>query len=158
VTCLIIAPGFLQDLQENNMEKKLAKSISNFVKSSNLDCYEVQTTDAINLIENLAYTFCFDLSKRYLWEGALVKERNSYKNDNTYWEMLSSLLFPNFGNRVYLVITDDDFFPWPVFDCKKEAVADILKVHQYFEFFIFDKSMQKILFDIHDNEILLITR
>ena len=106
------------------------------------------------MLENLANIFSFDLSNKYLWEDAYIKEKIAYA-DSYEWEVSLSALLKSFSERIYLVVTDDDFYPWAVFNCKAESIVDILKEQQYFEFFIFDKSMNYILFDTHANELLL---
>lgn len=144
-----------QGHQENyDMDNELIIEINEFIKTKKLDCYSVQESSAKNMLENLANVFSFDLSNKYLWENAYIKEEIAYA-DSSEWEVFLSALLRNFNERVYLVVTDDNFYPWPVFDCKAESIVDILKEQQYFEFFIFDKSMKYILFDTHANELLL---
>jgi hypothetical protein len=152
----MMAQGILQDHQENdNMDKELVTGIIDFIRAKKIDCSFIEETDAKNIVENLCKKFCFDLSKRYLWADVRIKEKITYNNDIEDWEVLLSTLLQNFDERVYLVVTDDEFYPWAVFDCKRDIVIDILKEQQYFEFFIFDKPMKYVLFDTHENELLL---
>ena len=95
------------------------------------------------------------MSKRYLWEEAHVKEIKHYGVENAVWETQLSELLQNFDSKIYFVITDDEFYPWPVFDCKKDLFIVILKEQQYFEYFVFDASMKQVLFDTHENKLIL---
>lgn len=60
-----------------------------------------------------------------------------------------------FDRFVYLAITDDEFYPWPIIKFCSRDIVSILESQQYFEFFIFDGSMNRILFDTHDNQLIL---
>jgi hypothetical protein len=138
------------------MDKLLIDDIITLINEKNIDSHSIPEEHAKILIEKLSKKFSFDLSKRYLWDDISVKEIYTYNNnENSDWEILFSELLQKFEDRIYLVITDDDFFPWPIFECKRDLVTQILKEQQYFEFFIFDNLMKIILFDTHENELII---
>jgi hypothetical protein len=135
------------------MDQDLITEIKNFIETENLDCVVVSEHETANLVENLAKHFGFDLSHRYLWEGVCMQERIAYNDYN--WEKLMFKLFGKFQERVFLVVSDDDFYPWIIFNSKKELIINLLKAQRYFEYFIFDQSMSHVLFDTHDNQLLM---
>jgi hypothetical protein len=120
-----------------------------------MDCHLISEENAKVLIEKLSKKFSFDLSNRYLWENLSIKESYVYTNENSEWEILFSKLLQKFEDIIFLVITDDDFYPWPIFECKKHLIVKILNEQQYFEFFIFDNLMKILLFDTHENELII---
>ena len=147
--------GILQDHQENyDMDNELIIEINKFIKTKKIDCYSVRESSSKTMLEDLASIFSFDLSNKYLWEDAYIKEKIAY-TDSSEWEVSLSALLKKFSERIYLVVTDDNFYPWTIFDCEVESIIYILKEQQYFEFFVFDESMKYILFDTHANELLL---
>lgn len=146
-----------QDLRESCIwDNELITRIESYIKSKNFDCYLLEVNQAKEIIENLAKVYHFDLSKRYLWEDVYSKQRISYDNETEVWTRLLTQLLLNFESKTYLVVTDDEFYPWAVFECQKEKIVEVIREQRHFEFFIFDKSMRFILFDTHDNELLLI--
>ena len=140
------------------MNNDQGKDIRDFINSNRIKCQDVPEPDAKKLIESLRDIYQFDLMNKYIWEDLVFKEFVDYSNDNHYWESLARMVEDNFNNELYFVLTDDEFYPWPVFYCEKESVFLIIKEHAYFEFFIFDRSMNHLLFDNHQNRLLLCKR
>lgn len=158
VIYLIAVQDILQGHQKNyDMDNQLIIEINNFIDAKKLDCSCVSELMATPIFDKLVICFSFDLLNRYLWIDANIKEEITYDN-NYEWEISLSTLLKNFDDRVYLVVTDDEFYPWAMFECKVELILDILSEHQYFEYFIFDKSMEYILFDTHENIFKLASR
>lgn len=56
---------------------------------------------------------------------------------------------------VWLVPTDDEDPPWPVFEGKPESVLDLLKESRFFEYFLTDASNAWAAFDTHHNTVVV---
>jgi len=112
--------------------------------------------DAYSIVLKLAKSFSFDLSKQGIWADSIWEELFPY-NDNHDWEKLLVSLLGPFAENVYVAISDNEFFPWPVLICNKKSLVAFLNSQPYFEFFVFDTRMKKVLFDAHHNELILIS-
>jgi hypothetical protein len=134
------------------MDKELVNSINSFFITRNIEYQFLSAELADSLVQNIVTKYSFDVSQRYLWESKDSGFRTDYTDDGNL--SISELLY-KFNEKIYLAITDDEFFPWPVFFIPKVFLIDLLKEHQYFEFFFFDESMGSVLFDTHDNTLLL---
>jgi hypothetical protein len=136
------------------MSEDLTSSISKF-SDENLINYRLLARDESNLLLTLvARRFNFDLSKCYVWEGLTAKSVYNYGDDSKVWRETFELLIEQFNRIVYLVVTDDEFYPWDVFELDKEAVPQIILNSRYFEYILFDQNMNEVLFDTHDNSLI----
>lgn len=138
------------------MAKELINEIKNIVEANGLDCRLLDQSTANAIVEKLAGRFNYDLSFRWLWDTVHAGKSVNYGNDYSLWETQLSLLLQNFEKRIYLAITDDEFYPWPVFDFKKDLLVEILKEQHPFEYFVFDESMKNVLFDNHHSSLILV--
>jgi hypothetical protein len=137
------------------MQNELVIAITSFTHSNNIRCNPLQEMDANRLINDLVNIFRLDLSQKYLWQGVEAAAM-SYSEDATVWMSLLLEQLDEFQEQIYLVVTDDEFYPWPVLNCFKEDLPRILSSQQFFEFFLFDQTMKCILFDTHANEFVKI--
>ena len=62
------------------------------------------------------------------------------------------------GDRVHLVLTDDEALPWPVFDLPKAAATGLLAELPDFEFFLVSEHERSILFDTHHDQLVRVVR
>jgi hypothetical protein len=51
-----------------------------------------------------------------------------------------------------------EYYPWPVFHCANTMLLPLLTDLRFFEYFVFDESMNCVLFDTHHNELLFCCR
>jgi hypothetical protein len=136
------------------MDQELIRNIELFFKDKNIEYNLFDENQSRLLIQDLVIQYFFDINQRYLWEGKKDGFRKDYIDESEGLSFLKELL-DKFEERIYLVITDDEFPPWQVLFFSKSYLIDLLKDNRYFEFFIFDGSMENIVFDTHDNSLIL---
>jgi hypothetical protein len=56
---------------------------------------------------------------------------------------------------VFLVITDDELPPWVVVSGAWNGVRHLLSEARFFEFFVVNTSLRWIVFDTHDNRLVV---
>ena len=88
------------------------------------------------------------------WEQVEFENSVYYDYEGADWDKLMEFLLSDFQNKIYLAITDDEFYPWKLLECDKASVVHLLNQQQLFEFFIFDDSFDKIIFDTHENLLI----
>lgn len=136
--------------------KELIDKIELIINRKNLEFRKITTYEAKSKLNTLKQAFKFDFSYLYLWEHEIHNKKTyHYSNDN--WSELMNLEMDKFSEQVYLVVTDDEFYPWIVFRGKKSDLKILLEEQRFFEFFIFDDYYNKILFDTHHNSLILMT-
>lgn len=136
------------------MSDQLISNIIQHIQSKNLPCSKLSKPESVGLIQRVAIQFRLDLSSLYVWEGIKAERVVSYGDSIDEWEKSISLFLRNFAVEIYLVVTDDEFYPWTIFKCNKECIVRLLSDLQFFEFFIFDDLMCHILFDNHENKLI----
>jgi hypothetical protein len=136
------------------MDESLINKIYEFAKTKDNDCSRLGIQEASSIIKNAVAVFGFDLNNRYVWEGICIEQMIEYKNNHIKWEQELTLALDKFDNQIYLVITNDEFFPWPILAFNKTYLIEILQEHQFFEYFILDKRMKDTLFDTHHNQLM----
>ncbi len=137
------------------MDKTLIESIEETVSREKLQCDFITGDQAAELVKTLAIKFSFDLNRLFVWSNKDFGEVHSYKQDSNNWELLMQGLLNKFNAQLFVAITDEEFFPWNVLKCRKQDFIKLLKEQRYFEYFIFDASMSCVLFDTHDNSLIL---
>ncbi len=155
----MLAPGIRQGHPENNekvsMDKSLIEDIEKTISREKMQCNFIADDQAAQLIQTLAAKFSFDTNQLFMWSNRKFSEAHSYQGDPNRWEPLMEALLGKFNEQLFLVVTDEEYFPWNVLKCSKDACIKLLKAQRYFEYFIFDASMGFVLFDTHDNSFIL---
>ena len=59
------------------------------------------------------------------------------------------------AESVFLVPTDDESPPWPVFTGSIFYVIELLKEIRFFEYFLTDKNGTWVIFDTHHNTLVV---
>jgi hypothetical protein len=117
--------------------------------------------DAVGLIlEDVMEFFIRDPDCIYWWQSLkLTCQYHHYGAQNGLDSLMSIVC-----NRVqdqdllYLVVTDDEVPPWPIFAGPIKEIVQLLQSCRFFEYFIVPKSMNWILFDTHMNELVFADR
>jgi hypothetical protein len=136
------------------MYKELIDDIKSFLQNKKVDYEILSNSLSDSLISNVVKIFGFNIQQKYLWEKKIPTIQIPYQIDNEGISFIQEYLI-KLEQRIYLCITDDEFMPWGIFFFPREYLIELLTNHRYFEFFIFDKTMNTILFDTHDNEIII---
>lgn len=121
-------------VQFKNMKNDLITTITSFTHSNDIRCTLLQEKDANLLVKNLANSFHLDLSQRYLWQGVEAAAM-SYSEDATVWMSLLLEQLDEFQEQIYLVVTDDEFYPWPVLNCFKGIYQEFCHHNNFSSFF-----------------------
>lgn len=132
--------------------KNIKLSIQEQVYNLNLEFKYINNDESEHILQLLARKFNFDLENRWLWDGNLKSKVQSYSND---WEYLLKLELSDLSDSIFICPSDDEFYPWPLFKGPKDQVIELLKSLYFFEYFIFDERMNKVLFDTHHNTLVV---
>jgi len=132
------------------MDKDLFKAISSAINGKE-DCYFVPDERATQLITDLTAKFSFDLTKLFIWAKKDLHNFYEYGDDREKWETIIGDLSNRFDEEIFLCITNEEFYPWKIIKGKKSVIIGLLTELPWFEYFIFDATLQYVVFDTHDN-------
>ena len=59
------------------------------------------------------------------------------------------------AGNVSLVVTDDEYEPWPVFQGPLSEILALLAEQRFFEFILVSENMNWCIFDTHHNSLVL---
>ncbi len=108
--------------------------------------------DSSKTLNLLFEIFELDTERLYLWESK-KGEKFDYSQDS--WVSVLKNQLADFEEVLYLVVTDDEFPPWLVYKCKKGDLLKLLPELRFFEYFLFDERMKKVVFDNHHNQFIV---
>jgi len=137
------------------MDKTLINQIESTIKEEKINGKWVPGTQGDLLVINLAKKFSFDLNKLFIWSQEGTSDYYDYEGEEFDWEKILSSLLDNFTQSIYICVTNEDLFPWQLLQCDKGDCIRLLTNLPFFEYFIFDSSMRCVLFDTHDNSIIV---
>jgi hypothetical protein len=132
------------------MDKDLFKAISSAINGKE-HCNFVSDEQATQLITDLATKFSFDLTRLFIWAKKDLHNIYEYDEDRQKWETTIRELTNRFDEDIFLCITSEEFYPWRVIKGRKPVIIEWLKELPHFEYFIFDATLQYVVFDTHDN-------
>ena len=132
------------------MDKDLLKKIHSVVVDNGRG-YFVSDEKAAQLIRDLAGKFSFDISALFIWANKNLHTIYEYGDDLEKWEGALRDLVDRFDEDIFIAVSNEVFYPWQILSCRKEGVVELLRELPPFEYFIFDSSLQYVVFDTHDN-------
>lgn len=133
--------------QNTAVDESLVRRISRQVY--HCSGHRLSDSQASTLIERFSKKHVADVDKRWWW-ASLKSEGNICKySDNGGLELIANLLRKH--SQIFLVVTDDEFPPWPVFQVATSDVLEILDDNRFFEFMVADLELEHYIFDTHDN-------
>jgi len=115
----------------------------------------IKQEESDRLVERLFAIFDLDINQLFVWEnfkGHIVY--NEYQDKNEIWNSCVGKLIFDFRNDIFVAVTNEEYYPWPILSCKKTDIISIISEQSYFEYFIFDSEMNKIVFDTHHNILM----
>lgn len=116
----------------------------------------VPAEEAHALITSMAGKYGIDLDTLFPWEKL---EGIVYPyGDPSGWGLLLSSMLGVFSGDVWLAVTDEQHYPWPVVKLPAGEVQHLLLELPYFEYFVFDDAMERVVFDTHHNSLILCER
>ena len=63
-------------------------------------------------------------------------------------------LLPASSAPLYLFVTDDEAPPWPCVCAPKSVLAELVREHRFFEYFVVDAALEQIVFDTHHDTLV----
>jgi len=112
--------------------------------------------EAKAFVSKIADAYDMDLQSISPWEK---QEGVAYPyNDPSEWGLLLSSILGVFTGDVYLVVSNDSPFPWPVIVLSVDDVQTLLLELPHFEFFVFDDEGERVVFDTHYNELIIVEK
>jgi len=110
---------------------------------------------AKDLLEAFADVHGIDPAQYHWWEGLKEARCLTYGSLVDEWYTHVSELLRKMGGGVFLVVTDDEPFPWPVLKIDDSTpIPDVLGGMQFFEYFVFSSDFFSFFFDTHENELI----
>ncbi|MEL6194028.1 MAG: DUF6756 family protein [Bacteroidota bacterium] len=134
--------------------EKLIEEINSVIVRNELDFTLLERIEAGDIYDKLNQSFPINYNQRWLWENENISLRFSYEEGNDWSSALGEAL-NDFDDKILFIPTDDEFFPWKIFEGEKRQLMELLEDLYYFEYFVTDRSFQKIVFDNHHNEIIV---
>ncbi len=112
--------------------------------------------EAQRLVTAVAANYGLDLEGFLSWERV---EGTAYPYDDpAEWGLLLASMLGLFTGDVYMVVTNETYFPWPVIGLPAADVQSLLLELPHFEFFIFDETMDRMVVDTHYNELIVLEK
>jgi len=103
-------------------------------------------TGAEELLKRLAAAYELEVQELFPWD--LEGARAVYAYDlPASWELLFPPLLDLLQDAVYLAVTNEEGYPWAVVALPSAYVVDLLLELPYFEYFIFDEGMDRVVCD-----------
>ena len=115
---------------------------------------ELEKTDASDVITSVAERYMIDRSKVWWWQGMANESTTIEYGDDYSWPLIQHMVL-NEEQLVYLVITDDDPEPWPVFKGTFSNIGKLIAELWRFEYFLTDKDFSWVIFDTHHNSLIV---
>jgi len=116
----------------------------------------LSSEEAQSFVTAVAGRYGIDLDSYFPWdkmEGIVYPY-----DDPSGWGLLLSSMLNVFPGDIYLVVTDEQHYPWPVIVMPAADVQDMLLELPYFEYFVFDAAMEEVVFDTHHDSLILCER
>lgn len=115
--------------------------------------------DAANdLLDKVARIHVSDACTRYWWSSLKHQaEATEYGSDTASWRHAFDRHVQKMGgeeDELLLAITDDEDRPWPVIAVAKDRLLNLLLELPFFEYFVFEKSCNHVVFDTHHNTLV----
>ena len=115
---------------------------------------ELERLESHNLVESVGRRFVRDVRQVWWWDSLKNESELLIYGESDGLAVVEELI-PD-DEKVWLVVTDDEARPWPVFAGKFSGILEILRESGFFEYFLVGEQLGWIVFDTHHN-VLLVT-
>lgn len=117
-----------------------------------------------NIESEIAEQFVLDIVQKFklnknlvhIWDDNSLNIHTVISYGEDQWELELSKQLGVFEDNIFLVVTNDDPYPWDVYSGQKENLIILLNELPFFEYFIFDINFDRLLFDTHSNSLVLL--
>lgn len=111
--------------------------------------------DARKITDALANRFIDDIDRVWWWEGLKQTPLVINYGDDVGWNRIPELL-NDLSEQVYLIPTDDEPNPWPVYVGPCEDAIGLLKEMWRFEYILVGGNIDWAVFDTHHNTLIVV--
>lgn len=126
------------------------KNIFEKVSSSKYNIELLSNADSNMYYEMIKTRFDLNYQKLFIWDEIKIgSELIPYTTSN--WNELALLNFNRLNGDIFLVVSDEEYFPWQIIKGNKKSILEFIKEQPFFEYFIFDQNLEILIFDTHDN-------
>ncbi|MDO6433202.1 hypothetical protein Q4E93_21510 [Flavitalea sp. BT771] len=105
-------------------------------------------SEAEGLLARLASAYELEVQELFPWKLAGARAVYAYDLPSS-WELLFPPLLDLFQEEVYLAVTNEEGYPWAVVAMPLAYVVELVLELPYFEYFIFDEGMDRVVYDTH---------
>ena len=104
-------------------------------------------------LQKISDIYVTDSTSRWWWKHLSQKSKQISYDENDDFSTLLSLV--NTQDGCFLVVTDDELPPWPIYSGDIGSIAKVLRECRYFEYFLVSENYEWIVFDTHMNELIV---
>ena len=126
------------------------ESVKSEIKNLKLSIVSIEDSEAAYFYDVLKHKFRLDYNSLFVWSELNRFSDFSY-GESVNWEVLIQELMNDFNSELFLCITNEEFYPWPILKGKKGEIVELIGSLPFFEYFVFDSNFEELLFDTHDN-------
>jgi hypothetical protein len=106
------------------------------------------------LLDRLASAYGLEVQELFPWDLAGAHAVYAYDLPSS-WELLFPPLLDQLQDEVYLAVTNEEGYPWVVVAMPSAYVVELLLELPYFEYFIFDEGMDRVVLDTRQEMLVV---
>ncbi len=110
---------------------------------------EFDQAQSIEIVDRIASVFVSDRTRLWWWESLAVEFLQINYGDSDGLAILSEGI--ENSDSVYLIVTDDENGPWPVFHGAPSDILSLIYAQRFFEYILSDFELRWAVFDTHHN-------
>ncbi len=135
----------------------LVEEIQEIIEVEGYDFQKLNELEAIQLLEEIRNRFNFDYNKLFIWDQVFENYILQDYDSDTWGEFLENKL-KFFNKKIYLVISNENYYPWDIFFGLTDELKSLLDELSPFEYFVFDETFSCVLFDNHHDDLILVSK
>lgn len=134
------------------MDAELMQEIHAFIKDIG-GVSELECTEAVKFLNRFAANYKVEVNSRWWWESLGRTSTVIQYGDDDGLEIIKNYI--DGSSIVYFVVTDDEFYPWPVFKGPLYRFMELISEQRIFEYFLVDIEEEWCIFDTHHNSLIM---
>jgi len=113
--------------------------------------------DAVALVDTIGRQFVDHPTRTWWWEGLREPQASHHAADGRGCEIAAEVVPPE-CRRIFLIGSDDDPPPWPVFDVSRSVLAKLLSECPAFEYLLTGADHSWLVGENHHNVVFAVGR
>ena len=101
------------------------ESVRSEIESLNLSIVSIEDNEAACFYDVLKHKFRLDYTSLFVWSELNRFSDFSY-GESVNWEVLIQELMNDFNSELFLCITNEEFYPWPILKGKKGEIVELI--------------------------------